>query len=872
MESLNPQVVAAAKLPILNPNKFDLWKMRIEQYFLMIDYSLWEVILNGDSSSPTRIVDGAVQIIAPTTAKQRLAKKNELKARETLLMALPDKHQLKFNIHKDAKSLMEAIEKRVGEILGETISQEDINLKFLRSLPSEWKTHTLIWRNKADLEEQSLDDLFNNLKIYEAEVEGSSTSSQNTQNIAFMSSNNTDSTNELVSAVPVFLLLVLRLQFLLFQIIVDGAVQIIAPTTVKQRLAKKNELKARETLLMALPDKHQLKFNIHKDAKSLPSEWKTHTLIWRNKADLEEQSLDDLFNNLKIYEAEVKGSYTSSQNTQNIAFMSFNNTDSTNELVSAVPSVSVASSKATVSTLPNVDSLSDAVIYSFFASQSNKPQLDNEDSKQIDPDDLDEMDLKECRSPRDNRNKEAARRPVPTKVFTLNALVSQCDAVGGYDWSFQADEEPTNYALMAFSSSGSSKLHSHESDNSAPKNPENDRYKTGEGYHDVPPPYTKTFIPPKPDLVFNDAPNASESIANVFNKEPSFALTSKHVKTLRESVKNVEHPKQAKTLRTNNKKSRGKGKIKTGKLDFDDVYFMKELKFNLFSVLQMCDKKNSVLFTYTECVILSSDYKLFDENHVLLRVLRENSMYNVDLKNVVPLGDLTYLFVKIYESNLWHRRLGHINFKTMNKLVKGNVVREKENVVHVSTSGSDKTDNKKQDEKSQRDAKRKSLIDSSAGVRDLRAKFEAFSTNSTNRVNAVSAPVTAAKPNPTNSTNSFNTASPSINAGHTQEEGIDYDEVFAPVERIEAIWLFLAYASFMGFMVYHMDVKSDFLYGTIEEEVYVCKPSGFEDLDYPDKVYKVVKAFYGLHQAPRAWYETLANYLLENGFQRGKID
>nr|GEV23790.1 hypothetical protein [Tanacetum cinerariifolium] len=107
-------VVVAAKLPILNPNEFDLWNMRIEQYFLMTDYSLWEVILNGDSSSPTRIVDGAVQIIAPTTAKQRLAKKNKLKARETLLMALLNKHQLKFNIHKDAKSLMKAIEKRVG--------------------------------------------------------------------------------------------------------------------------------------------------------------------------------------------------------------------------------------------------------------------------------------------------------------------------------------------------------------------------------------------------------------------------------------------------------------------------------------------------------------------------------------------------------------------------------------------------------------------------------------------------------------------------------------------------------------------------------------------------------------------------------------
>ncbi|GKB26550.1 putative ribonuclease H-like domain-containing protein, partial [Tanacetum coccineum] len=98
------------------------------------------------------------------------------------------------------------------------------------------------------------------------------------------------------------------------------------------------------------------------------------------------------------------------------------------------------------------------------------------------------------------------------------------------------------------------------------------------------------------------------------------------------------------------------------------------------------------------------------------------------------------------------------------------------------------------------------------------------------------------------------------------------DEVFALIARIEAIRLFLAYASFMGFMVYQMDVKSAFLYGRIKEEVYVCQPLGFEDPDYPDKVYKVVKALYGLHQALRAWYETLAKYLLDNGFHKGKID
>ncbi|GJX51935.1 hypothetical protein Tco_0280304, partial [Tanacetum coccineum] len=128
--------------------------------------------------------------------------------------------------------------------------------------------------------------------------------------------------------------------------------------------------------------------------RSLPSEWKTHTLIWRNKPDLETLSMDDLYNNLKIYEAEVMGSSSTIQNTQNVAFVSSNNTGSTNEAVKTAHGVSAANYKANASALPNFDSLSDAVIYSFFASQSNSSQLNNEDLKQIDPDDLEEMDLK----------------------------------------------------------------------------------------------------------------------------------------------------------------------------------------------------------------------------------------------------------------------------------------------------------------------------------------------------------------------------------------------------------------------------------------------------------------------------------------------
>nr|GEU35722.1 putative ribonuclease H-like domain-containing protein [Tanacetum cinerariifolium] len=108
--------------------------------------------------------------------------------------------------------------------------------------------------------------------------------------------------------------------------------------------------------------------------------------------------------------------------------------------------------------------------------------------------------------------------------------------------------------------------------------------------------------------------------------------------------------------------------------------------------------------------------------------------------------------------------------------------------------------------------------------------------------------------------------------GNTQEEGIDYDEVFVPVERIEAMRIYRECASFKDFIVYQMDLKSEFLYRNIEEEVYVCQPPGFKGPEFPDKLYKVEKALYVLHQAPRAWYETMSTYLLDNGFKRGQTD
>nr|GEW71888.1 putative ribonuclease H-like domain-containing protein [Tanacetum cinerariifolium] len=862
MESLSPQVVSAAKLPILNPNEFDFWKMRIEQYFLMTNYSLWEVILNGDFPIPTRLIDGGVQPIALITAEERLARKNELKARGTLLMALPDKHQLKFNIHKDAKTLMEAIEKWIGG-------------------NNETKKPTHIMEN------------------------------------------------------------------------------------------------------------------------SYPN--------------LEEQ---DRFGKSKF------------------AFVSSQNTDNTNESVSAVASVSAASTKVLVSALPNVDTLSDA---------------------QIDVDDLEEMDLKwqmamltmrarrflqrtgrnlgdngttlirfdlsklecynyhrrgqfikECRSPKDNRNNEIQRRNVPVETSTSNALVSQCDGVGSYDWTFQAEEEPTYYALMAFTSSSSSSSDNKDYNYYEKKmvqNPVRNHAMRGDHQHytrmthpnpqrDVVPttvltrsrfipfsaarpvnivvPQTKVQPQSPPTHGVNKEPSP---IRRPINLRPSPQASNCHQKVTTAKAPQVNavkgnmfylfdfeeingryvafggNPKGGKITR--------KCKIRTGKLDFDDVYFVKELKFNLFSVSQICDKKNNVLFIDTECIVLSFDFKLLDENHVLLRVPRENNMYNVDLKNIVPSGDLTCLFAKatLDESNLWHRRLDsllpipfwveavntacyvqnmvlvtkphnktpyelllgrtpsigfmrpfgcHVTiFNTLDPLGKfdgkadegflvgynvsrtgpswlfnidtftksmnyqpviaGNQpnpsayphntdddvsfeLKEPESEVHVSLSSSAKT--KKRDDKTKREAKGKSPIELSTGFKNLSEEFGDFSDNSINKVNAASTPVVAVGQISTSSTNTFSAAGPSnIDVSPTirkssyvdpfqypddlnmpaleditysddekDEEGIDYEEVFAPVARIEAIRLFLTYVSFMGFM-----------------------PPRFENPDYPDKVYKVVK-------------------------------
>ncbi|GJV05080.1 hypothetical protein Tco_1338649 [Tanacetum coccineum] len=152
--------------------------MRMEQYLQCIDYTLWEIIENGNVPIVTKIVDGKETVIPP--------------------ISVEEKAQRKFNSYKDAKTLMQAIENRFG-VHGEVILQEDINQKFLRSFSQEWTMHTIMWRNKPEIEILSLDDLFNNLKAYESEVKGTSSSTTNSHIVDFLSSSSTNSATRAIN-------------------------------------------------------------------------------------------------------------------------------------------------------------------------------------------------------------------------------------------------------------------------------------------------------------------------------------------------------------------------------------------------------------------------------------------------------------------------------------------------------------------------------------------------------------------------------------------------------------------------------------------------------------------------------------------------
>nr|GEU89204.1 hypothetical protein [Tanacetum cinerariifolium] len=1203
----------------------------MEQYLTHTNYALWEVIVNGDApTSIASVSGGAEAALPPKTTKQKIAKRNELKEKSTMLLAIPDEHLLKFYGIKDAKTLWEEIKTGFGgnkeskKIQKTILKQQYENFAALISevaekSPPGLNIHTLIMQNQSDLDTLSMDDLYNNLKVYEAEIKSQSNSSSNSQNVAFVSSDNTSSTNEVVNTAHDVSAASSQGQAFASTYADDVAILTMRVKRFIKKIRRNLNFNGKETVGF---DKTKVKcYNCHRRVET-PA-----------KALVVTDGLG------------YDWSYQAEEGPTDFALMAFSSLGSSNS-----DTENKAFFKEDISFLK----------YDANVRDNSITELKNQSEEY----------LKE----KDDLKLKLEKFETSSKNLTnlINSQISLKDKTGlGYD--SQLNERDLNNKSDVFESASDSSMNESEENN----NQANDRYKVGEGYHAVLPPYTGNFMPPRfnlsfaglDDSIFNSA--ICETVTSVPKSETSASKTSKvpvntakqsspraatstsiakYVNTaatrpnvnganLRSNVFHKSHspvrktfnqrtiPKNSdlketiNTAKVNNVTTAGtkavvsavqgnrenavkssacwiwrqtrnvidhiskdsgsyilkrfnyvdvQGRLKSRFLTVDalgigpetspSLQIIKRLMVDLLHLGEVLKEENNVLFTETECLVLSSDFKLLDENQVLLKVPKQNNMYSFDLKNVAPSGGLTCLFAKaiIDESNLWHRRLGHINFKTMNKLVKGNLVRglpskifENDHTCVTYQKGKQhkascienqlnhrveviRCDNRAEFKNSKmnqfcqmKGIKREFSVASTPqqnrslvtkphnktpyelligrspnldfmrpfgcpvtilNTLDHLGKFEGmadegflvgYSVNSKafrvfnsrtmkveenlhirfleNKSNVAERgpewlfdidsltksmnyePVTTG--NQTNdaagieinssndkdadeapskgdegvskgsgidnqersdsSTQDVNTAEQSINTantnintgslninivvsndlsmpsleetsifddvyddrevgteadtnnlelltvaspipttrvhkdhpkdqiirdlnlptqirrmlnfskenamtlvdlptgkrpigtkwvfrnkkdergiivrnkarlvaqGYPQEKGNNYDKVFAPVARIEAIRLFLAYALFMGFIVYQMDVKSAFLYGIIEEEVFVCQPPGFKDQHFPDKVYKVEKALYGLHQAPRAWYETLSTYLLENRFKRG---
>nr|GEU31567.1 putative reverse transcriptase, RNA-dependent DNA polymerase [Tanacetum cinerariifolium] len=726
-----------------------------------------------------------------------------------------------------------------------------------------------------------------------------------------------------------------------------GAEAAIPPKTTEQKIARRNKLKAKSTILLAILDEHLLKSHGIKDAKTVSE---THQPIGNLCPQLDNEDLEQI-------------------GTDDLEKM---------DLKWQVSMLTIRVKRFIKKTRRNLN--------------FNGKETVGFDKTKVECYNIYRRGhfARECMAPRSqgNRNGDNTRRVVPVET-PANALV--VTNAMGYDWSYQAEEGPTDFAIMAFSSSG-------------------------EGYHAVPPPYTRNFMPPRPDMCFAGLDDfifksaMSETVTSVHKTETSASKTSKESmkkpKTVRSRAPIIENwesdsdddceirssikqnkpshakinlksdentwksiieqhtYKQGKSVLNNEGKATGQKKVRpvwnnaqrvnhqnlsnnlthpnfrrnfvliavitnSGKVPVNtakqisprvatststaryvnttatrptvngakpssnifhkshspvkrtfnqrttpknndlkennntakiikrlmvdllhlEEVLNEELKFNLFSVSQMCDKKNNVLFTKTKCLVLSPDFKLLDKNQVLIKVPKQNNMYSFDLKNVALSGDHLGKFEgKADEGFL----AGYsINRRGLKWLFDIDSLTKSMNYEPV-TAGNHTNDDacieinvnawKARQEKAFDHEfillpfmHSNSPLSSSTQSSDDKDTVEVFRNKKDERGIVV------------------RNKARLVAQGYTQEKGIDYDEVFAPVARTEAIKLFLAYASFMGFIVYQMDVKSAFLYGIIEEEVYVCQPPGFEDPYFYNKVYKVEKAIYGLHQAPRAW-------------------
>nr|GEU87864.1 putative ribonuclease H-like domain-containing protein [Tanacetum cinerariifolium] len=1043
-----------------------------DQAILFDDRLLIVGILNGDSLVPTGIFEGVLQPVAPTTAEQKLARKNELKACGTLLMALPDKHQLKFNSHKDAKILIEAIKKRFGgntetknqlEIHGVSLSQEDVNLKFLRSLPSEWKTHTLIWRNKVDLEEQSLDDLFNSLKIYEAET-GRNLGANGPTSMGFdmskvecynchrkghfsrecrrflqktgrnLGANETSSIGFEMSKVECYnyhrkesdceswppTSLYDRFQPS------DGYHAVPSPYTgtfmpPKPDLVFNTAPTAVETdhhafTIQLSPTKPEQDLShINRPTTPIIEDWVSD---YEDKSETKAPQIVPSFvqspeqvksprHSVQHVEtfipaathkpASPKSASSSKRRNRKACFVCKILTQSKPVSIIAVRPVGAVVPKIKVTRPRHANPI---ISKSKSPTRRHITRKMGMETKM--PNSRPSFPYHKCiNDPKKGNPQHALKDKEGNPQHALKdkeVIDSGCSRHMTGNMSYLSNFKELNGGYVAFGGnpkggkiSGKGKIKTGNLVRGLPiKVFENDHTcvacKKGKQLRascktktvsSIDQPlyrlHMDLFVP-----TFVKSLNKKSYCLVVTDDYSRVLVTKPHNKTLYELLHGrtpsigFMRPFGCPVTILNTLDSLGKFKRKVDE-GFLVGYSVNSKSFRVFnSITRSVQETLNVNFLENKPNITGSGPTWLFDIDCLTRTMNYQPVTAGNQTN--PSAGFQDKFVaekpgeEIDQQNVlfpvWSSSFTNPHNNDEDDAFDGNEhdfdAKKPESEVSVSPSSS--AQSRKQDDMTKKEAKGKSHVESFLRYRDLSAEFEDCSDNSINEVNPAGTIVPTVGQNSLNNTNTFSAASPSnavasptygkssfIDAfqlpddpdmpeledityfddeddvgaeddfnnletsitispipttrvhkdhleepkmvhqalndpswieamqeeliqfklqkvwilvdlphgkraiGHTHEEGIDDEEVFAPVARIEAIRLFLAYASFIGFMVFQMDVKSAFIYRTIEEEVYVCQPPGFEDPDHPDKVYKVVKTLYGLHQAPRAW-------------------
>ncbi|GJX96189.1 putative ribonuclease H-like domain-containing protein [Tanacetum coccineum] len=1199
MESVSAPMVAATKLSVLNPGEFELWKMRIEQYFLMTDYALWKVILNGDSPLPTRTVDGVETAVPPKTTDQKLARKNELKARGTLLKALPNKHQLKFNTYKSAKSLMEAIEKS-SDSTTQAHGSNSANIDSLSDAMVMLAMRARRFLNKTGRKVGSNGSKIIGYNKTKAKAlvaqdglgyDWSDQAEEGPTNFSLMAytSSSSSSSNSEVSTCSNACLESVEARLDVYkknEAVFEEDIKIL-----------KLDVMLRDNALTELRKKFEKAEKERDDLKLTLEKFKNSS---KNLSKLLDSQISDKFKNSvgfnsQVFDSQVNDKYKTSEGYHDVPPPYTGNfmppkpdlvlADEDDyifiESVTSVPAVATSEVKTSESKPKSVseplieDWISDSEDENETESKSKqrKPSFakvefvksnehvksPRESVKMVENNKQAKYPRKNSQSPRGNKRnwnnlmtqklgsnfefknkacyvcgsfnhlikdcdfyeKKMVEKPVWNNARRVNHQNSQRMSHPNPKGNFDPRAVLMKSGLKTLNTARQNSSRAAVSVNTA--RPINTAYPRptvncarpasnifNGAYSHVRRPFNKfttnknnnfnekvntvrgNVTTVRPKAVVNDnkenkanvvkastcwvwrpkqkkldhvSRHNEESTARFQEKGVIDSGLSRHMignKSYLSDYKEIDGGFIAFGGSTKGGKITGKGKIRTGKLDFKDVYFLKELKcdnetefknkemnqfceikgikreFSVARTLQqngVAERKNKTLIEAARTMLADSklpttfwaeavNIACYVQNMVLVIKPHNKTSYELFLGRkpalsfmrpfgcpVTILNTLDHLgkfdgkvdegFFIGYSVNRsgpeWLFDIDTLT-KSMNykPIVTGNqsngsagikacdnaskarleTVPGKDYILlplwtqypplsyslkdspNVGFKPSGEEEKKDDEDPKNEDSK----VRNTEEPRVNQEKDE--NVNSTNNINTVTSTVNTASimdnavdeniiyecsddpnmpnleeivysdddedvgaeadmtnldthisvsPIPTirihkdhlveqiirdihsahqtrrmtkSVTEHAQKGNPSIKISKldrsyarrasavqvTTEEGIDHDEVFAPVSRIEAIRLFLAYASFKDFVVYQMDVKSAFLYGKIEEEVYVCQPPGFEDLEFPDRDYKVEKALYGLHQAPRAWYETLSTYLLDNGFQRSQID